>query len=412
MFGRKGLIITAGVLLIALTGTGCAPPRSFDARLKSIVRPYIFSIPKWEARTIFGEAKQSLPEKRASDGVSRVAEYFSAVEKVRALKSEVEKARADGEQEELASLEEEIDEWRQEKAALEGTVEKIIGRQIRETLSRQGIYNPVDRYLKLKIGFPPLNFKLEKPPHLLVVSPREKIESMREVTLLQDMRLEEIEGIEAEVDKLGVSSLVVGLGGFGGTYPALVTDEASLRFVIDTAAEEWLHQYLTFTPLGFLYLLDLTGVARNYEIATMTETLASMVSKEIGSMVYEKCYLELEGSGNGALPPEAKPDPEFNREMRAIRSKVDEYLARGEVKQAEEFMERKRQYLVSKGYDIRKLNQAYFAFYGTYADRPSSISPIGNELRELRNQSASLKDFLGTVAMMTDRQDLMTVLNE
>ena len=29
----------------------------------------------------------------------------------------------------------------------------------------------------------------------------------------------EMESIEAEADKLGVSSLVVELGGFGGTYP-------------------------------------------------------------------------------------------------------------------------------------------------------------------------------------------------
>jgi len=73
-------------------------------------------------------------------------------------------------------------------------------------------------------------------------------------------------------------------------------------------------------------------------------------------------------------------------------------------------MEQKRQYLASKGYYIRKLNQAYFAFYGTYADRPTSISPIGIELKELRSQSASLKDFLETVAAMTSRQELIDSL--
>ncbi len=53
-----------------------------------------------------------------------------------------------------------------------------------------------------------------------------------------------------------------------------------------------------------------------------------------------------------------------------------------------------------------KLNQAYFAFHGAYADRPTSISPIGRELKELRRQSASLRDFLNTVAAITSRQDL------
>ena len=69
-------------------------------------------------------------------------------------------------------------------------------------------------------------------------------------------------------------------------------------------------------------------------------------------------------------------------------------------------MEQKRQFLVSKGYYIRKLNQAYFAFYGTYADSLTSISPIGVELKALREKSASLKEFLETAAAMNSRQDL------
>ncbi len=213
--------------------------------------------------------------------------------------------------------------------------------------------------------------------------------------------MKEIADIEARVDKLGVSSLVVKLGGLS-TYPAFVTNEASLRFTIDTATHEWLHQYLVFKPLGFLYLLDLTSVSRNYEIATMNETLVSMVSKEIGSIVYEKYYPEYGNDGNQT----AESEFDFNREMREIRKTVDKYLARGEIEQAEEFMKQKRQYLASMGRYIRKLNQAYFAFYGTYADRPTSISPIGLELKELRSQSASLKDFLNTVPIRTSRQDL------
>jgi len=157
--------------------------------------------------------------------------------------------------------------------------------------------------------------------------------------------------------------------------------------------------------MGFLYLLDLTGVSRNYEIAVMNETLASMVSQEISTMVVENYYLQYENGGNQTQIAGSEFD--FNREMRDIRRAVDNYLARGEIEQAEEFMEQKRQYLASKGYYIRKLNQAYFAFYGTYADSPTSISPIGLELKKLRSQSASLKEFLDKVAAMASRQDLI-----
>jgi hypothetical protein len=197
---------------------------------------------------------------------------------------------------------------------------------------------------------------------------------------------------------------VVALGGMA-TYPSYVTDKASLRFTLDTAAEEWLHQYLAFKPLGFRYVLDLTGIRRDYEIVTMNETLAGMVSKEIGGIVYEKYYAPKE-TENIALEV-TQSGFDFNQEMREIRRTVDSYLARGEIDQAEEFMEQKRLYLVENGYNIRKLNQAYFAFHGAYADKPTSISPIGVELKQLRSQSDSLKDFLETVAAMTNRQELV-----
>jgi hypothetical protein len=367
------------------------------------VKPYRFSIAKWESVAILHEVNQWIfsRQEKIDDKIGMVTEYFSSTERIKTLKSEIEAANAGSGESDLASLEAELNKLQERQIALEGTVERIIEKQIRDTLTQQGIFNPI---IELKVSFPPVNFKLDKLPCLLVISPRERIESMREILLQPSLNLEEIEDIEAKVDELDVSSLVVRLGGLSTPYPTLVTNDASLRFTIDTATEEWLHQYLVFKPLGFLYLLDLTGVSRNYEIATMNETLAGMVSKEIGSIVCEKYYPEYENDVNQNQTTASEFD--FNQEMREIRKTVDKYLAQGEIEQAEEFMEQKRQYLALMGRYIRKLNQAYFAFYGTYADRPTSISPIGLELKELRSQSASLKDFLNTVAAMTIRQDL------
>ena len=394
------------LLLVSLLGTGCTPDRDFDIRLNPIVKPYRFSLLKWEFKTIPYEAKQWLFGKHGevTDQADTVAEYFSLVERIRSLESEIEAINTDNRQDDLAPLEAELNRLQEQRMALDSKVEIIIASQIKEVLAEQSIFNPMDKYIRLKIRFPPLGFRLEKSPHLLVISPRDRIESMREISLQQNLSLEETASIETRVDKLGVSSLVVEPGGLGATYPTFVANNAGLRFTIDTATEEWLHQYLAFKPLGFLYLLDLAGVARNYEIATINETLASMVSKEISSIVCQEYYPKYE---NGADEKQTvEPEFDFNREMREIRRAVDEYLARGEVKQAEEFMEQKRRYLVSMGYQIRKLNQAYFAFHGTYADSPTSISPIGVELRKLREQSTSLKDFLNTVAAMTSRQEL------
>lgn len=398
------------MVLFCWSGIGCAPVRGFDTCLSSIAKPYHFSIARWEVSTLCNDARQIIgsKDKKTGDEISKVDEYFSGIDRIKNLKSEIEAVKAGNKQGDLTSLEAELTGLQQQKTALEAVAEQALEIQIREILNQQSIFNPLARYIRLKFGFPPVNFKLAKPPNLLVVSPRDKIESMREIVLRQGISPEEMENIEAEVDKLGVSSLVLELGGFGGTYPTFVTNEASLRFIIDAATEEWLHQYLFFKPLGFRYFLDLIGIARNYEIATMNETVAGMVSKEIGAIVSENYYSEREAKADQAQGAVSGFD--FNREMRNIRRMVDSYLARGEIEQAEKFMEEKRQYLAIKGYYIRKLNQAYFAFHGAYADRPTSISPIGTELKQLRTQSASLKDFLETAAAMTSRKDLIESL--
>jgi len=401
------LIITAVLLLVISLSGGCASGRDFDKHLNSIVKPYRFGLIGWEFQALSHELNERIfsSSEETVDEVFVVTEYFSIAERIGTLKRQIEAVNTGDRQGDLALLEAELNILTGQRTVLEDTVRRIITKQIEGALAEQGIFHPMDKYIRLKFGFPPVNFKLEQPPYLLVVSPRDTINSIREVTLRQNLPLEEMEDIEAEVDKLGVSSLVVKLGGFGGTYPTFVVNDASLRFTIDTATEEWLHQYLVFKPLGFLYLLDLTGVSRNYDIATINETVTGMVSKEIGTLVCEKYYPQCENGNSQAQ--EAESEFNFNREMRNIRRAVDKYLAQGEIEAAEEFMEQKRQYLASKGYYIRKLNQAYFAIHGTYADRPTSISPIGLELKLLRSQSASLKDFLDTVAGMTSRQDLI-----
>jgi hypothetical protein len=390
-------IILWGLSITILISTGCAATVTFDRHLKSVVAPHVFSITRWELRTIPQEIKEEISHDCTGidDEVALVTRYFFLTEQIRALESRLETVGS-RELPDRALQEAHLVGLKQQEAALTPSVERIIARQVREVLRQQEIYNPL---AGVEVSFPPLSFTLQEPPRLLVVSPRDRIESIREVTLKQDIDLAEIEAIEAEVDGLGVSSLVVRLGGLS-TFPAFVSDNGSLRFVIDAVVEEWLHHYLTFTPLGFRYMLDATGLYRDYEIATMNETVAGMVSEEVGALVYARYYA---AAGGGVGQEE---DEEFNREMREIRRAVDAYLARGEIEAAEQFMEERRQHLTGKGYYLRKLNQAYFAFYGTYADSPTSISPIGLEFKKLREQSASVKCFLDKAAAMTSRKDL------
>jgi hypothetical protein len=401
---KVGLLIVVLLLLFTLAA-GCAPGQDFDSNLQTITNPYQFHLAKWEFKALGGEIGQffSRHHESTDNTTSEFTTYFDNVEQIRALEATVAAVKAGDQTGDLTSLEDKLSELQQDNAALTGDIERQLEKKVKATLSQEGIFNPLDRYVRLKIGFPPVKMILAKPPHLLVVSPRDRIESIREVNLLPEMSQEDMESIEAKVDSLGVSSLVVDLGGLA-TYPSYITDEADLQFIIETAVHEWLHQYLAFTSLGFYYVLDLTGIRQDYDIATINETVASMISKEIGSMIYKQYFAP--GETSNAQQESTEPAFDFNKEMRETRKAVDDYLARGEIEQAEQYMEQQRQYLAANGYYIRKLNQAYFAFYGTYADSPTSISPIGVELKTLRSQSASLKEFLDAASSIKSQKEL------
>jgi hypothetical protein len=66
-------------------------------------------------------------------------------------------------------------------------------------------------------------------------------------------------------------------------------------------------------------------------------------------------------------------------------------------------MRARRAELQTQGITIRKLNQAYFALYGSYGGGPaaSPTSPIPGLLRELRERSGSLADFVFEVRGIT-----------
>jgi hypothetical protein len=256
--------------------------------------------------------------------------------------------------------------------------------------------------------FPPLRFNIEEPPHLLVISPRDRIAYTDRMLLSQQLSLEDMETIEAKVDMYDVSSLVVELGGFGATYPPIVTDDADIAFIIDAVVEEWLHQYLAFKPLGYRYLLDSIGITQHPDVIILNESLAGMVSEEIGDVVYARYY----DTGDKEEAEKTEREFDFNTEMRETRKQVDLYLSTGEIAEAEQYMEARRQVFVAHGYNIRKLNQAYFAFHGIYGDDPASVSPIYGELEQLRVKSRSLKDFLAIASSMTEYSDLKDALAE
>lgn len=409
---RMRLWLALSLTLIVLASVGCGvsgkTSRSFNEQLDSIVKPYSFNFAAWETSTLFNEMKQRItnPQPGSALNSQSVIQYFSGLAQINTLKSDIQMLQANKIQGDINLYEAKLAETEARTEVLRPAVEQTIARQVSQTLADQGIYNPLGTDW-FKLTFPPVSFKLEKPLYELIISPRDKIQRQQSITIKQEISGPQIDEVEFSVDKLNVSALVVQIGGLGATYPAFVVDNADLRFTIDTAAHEWLHQYLAFKPLGFRYVLDLLGISNNYGIDTINETVASMFGQEVGAQIYNRYYSQYKSpaENNPANSP-VTPGFDYNGAMRLIRKTVDDYLARGQVDQAEQYMNDGQQFLASQGYHIRKLNQAYFAFYGTYADSPTSIDPIGAQVRLLRQHSASLKDFINAASSLTGSQEL------
>ena len=101
--------------------------------------------------------------------------------------------------------------------------------------------------------------------------------------------------------------------------------------------------------------------------------------------------------------------------MRETRVNVDALLAEGKIEEAEAYMEERRLMFLSNGYLFRKINQAYFAFFGAYADSPGGAAgedPVGPAVRALREQSGSLADFVNTISWMTSFEQLQKTVNQ
>ena len=194
------------------------------------------------------------------------------------------------------------------------------------------------------------------------------------------------------------------------TYPASIDSRQTLRWTLDTTAHEWLHQYLVFRPLG-------RSIYVSPDMQTLNETFADVAGREIGGHAFEKL------GGTVALPgpvrelemevtEQAKePGFDFDAEMRATRRRVDELLFAGAIEQAEAYMDQRRKLFVDNGFAIRKLNQAYFAFHGTYAESPASVSPIGDQLHEFRELVPDLSTFIETISQTSSYQQFVDTLN-
>jgi hypothetical protein len=296
-----------------------------------------------------------------------------------------------------------LDQLYAQQRQLGPLAESILQEQISATLSSLGLTSGGQ-------PIPPVLFHMTPLPYDLVISPRNVIRQDAAISLNADLPVDKQASLEGKVDQqLDVSSLVVPVGGIG-TYPTMIERTTALDWLSSTIAHEWTHNWLTWHPLGLNY-------GTTPQLRTMNETTADIVGGEVGKAMLKQYYPELAAQfisaevNYSANPPKASFN--FNAEMHTTRVHVDELLAQGKISEAETYMNQRRLVFWDNGYPIRKLNQAYFAFYGAYADIPGGAAgedPVGPAVRTLRAQSKSLSDFLHKIGGMTSFKQLQDAI--
>ncbi len=294
-------------------------------------------------------------------------------------------------------------ELRDERASIENRVEEILEGRLTAVIDDLGL----TRRIGTEIVWPPVSIEFEEPPSLLVQSPRNEIRRESDRLLESGLPIDDRLEIEAEAEADGETSAVVVNVGAIAMYPAIVPPRTDYRSTLQTIAHEWIHHYLFFAPLGRSFY-------ESDRLVTLNETVANVAGDELGEVMYARYPLERAPEFVSAMPlslgtrPKAQAQDEFafGREMRALRLEVDALLAGGQVEEAERLMEERRLVFVEHGYYIRRINQAYFAFHGSYADTPASSDPIGPKMVDLRDQSLSLKRFLEVAREFVSVEDL------
>ena len=381
--------------------------------------PYLYNIVEWEFQNFLGKWVHRLEEVLPGDPdqaerQAAVEQYFQLGQEERGLARELRDAAASDDVEARDKIQSSLSNLRERRESIRAVVEETIEAGISSIIVDEDL-STVGQFI-----FPPVDIRLGDPPKLLITSPRDRIERVHDVLLSTDVTLQEREAIESQLlTESDMAALVENIGGLA-TYPASIPTNQPMRWTFQAAAHEWMHHYMFFRSLG-------QNMFKTGEMVTLNETVASIAGDEIGDLAYVLLGGEL--PVEVPAPPEedieeAADDPDdpdeqgdelvfdFNREMRKTRLQVDDLLGQGKIEQAESYMEERRLFFVENRYSIRKLNQAYFAFYGTYADTAASVSPIGDQLVRFRSFMPDVGTFVRTVSGVSSYEEFLEMLGE
>jgi hypothetical protein len=410
----KFLLTTLIILL--LVSSSVIQPLDPAGRGGVAANPFLFDYISWTVQAAWSKLST------ASLGISRyltyarrraiLRDYLDAYAETEDLRGQIEAIYADPNENDpqgtTGALQQTLKQAELNLNALNPLAELVVQDQISEIVDAAGLA----RYSQ---PFPPVLYQASDLPKNLILSPRDIIRQEASISLDADLDIQQITELERRVEaETGLSALVVTVGGVG-TYPTMVIRTNRLPTLYETVAHEWTHNYLTLRPLGIRY--DVSA-----DLRTMNETTASIAGEEISRMLLETFFprspeMDESPSRNrliGYSPPTGSNQPEplafdYRQEMYTTRLRAEELLSSGNIKGAEAYLEARRLVFWDNGYQIRRLNQAYFAFHGAYADQPYSAAgadPVGESVRSLWKRSRSLADFIRLMSGLKNYREL------
>jgi hypothetical protein len=404
------IFLTVGLCILILTSS-TLPPVESALQARGYTRTIEFDYVSWTVDALLlkiGQASLSTPRYLTTAEQSQtVKNYIKLVQQIDEADYQVELVYADpkitDKNSALKPWQDKLSALRDQRNVLGPVAEEIIQNQVSDVLVRLG----------LGIGgqpVPPVLFHTTPLPYALIISPRNVIRQDDDISLDPSLTLDQMVLLENQVEKsLHVSALVTPIGGIG-IYPTMVMSTSDLPWLGEVVSHEWTHNYLTLRPLGLNYYTS-------EQLRTMNETTANIVGHEVSQELLRLYYPEYlpkpaptpaptpQGQPTPAPTPPEPPQFNFNKVMHLTRVTTDQMLKEGKVDEAEAYMETQRKIFWDNGYLIRKLNQAYFAFNGAYADNPgggaAGADPVGPAVQQLRQQSKSLADFLHRISQIS-----------
>lgn len=416
VLNRAMSVLLACVICAVLLGASNVVSVGQNDQIRRFSRAYEFDYLEWELDAFFQKAVQAATKAEKllnSDQQMRVVNsYLLTVREQNQLETDLRNASASpnaSDKLKVPELTQALDRKTGEFEVLSRLAESVIQNQTELSLASLGF----------GLGgqvLPPVLYQVSEMPMNLIVSPRTEISTIFEINLEPGLSVLEREKIESGIFRdFSLAALVEPIGGLGA-YPTMVMQSSDIAWLLETVSHEWTHNWLTFHSLGLRYFTS-------NQLRTINETTASISGKEISQQTLKTWYPQYLPVDEKNKPATTKkpfvPEKEsfsFRKEMHTTRVRVDAFLAEGKVEESEAYMESRRVFLWENGYHLRKINQAYFAFYGSYNDTPgggaAGDDPVGPVVQQYRKQFEDFHRFMLKIASVKSFNELQSRLNQ